>query len=68
MRAYLLSALAAGVLAAPSLPWSFSWDTLPTFAFPGPAMPSGNRFMTPTEEAAYVSNYTMLMIWVRVRA
>jgi hypothetical protein len=60
----LLGAVAQGMGGAtPSLPWAWSWSTLPTLAFPGPAMPSGARFMTAAEETAYVSNYTMLMIW-----
>ena len=47
MRAFLLHAVAS--LAVPLNQWPFSWDTLPTFAFPGAAP----RFMTAAEEAYF---------------
>lgn len=47
MRAFLLHAVAT--LAVPLSQWPFSWDTLPTFAFPGAAP----RFMTAAEEAYF---------------
>ena len=53
----LLLACAMPCAAAPAFP--FSWDTLPTFAFPGAAP----RFMTPAEEAFYVSSFDNILIW-----
>ena len=41
-----------------ALPWSFSWDTVSTFAFPGDAP----RFMTEAE-VAHFSNFSMMLIW-----
>jgi hypothetical protein len=41
-----------------SLPWTYSWDTISTFAFPGAAP----HFMTPDEEQHF-NNFTMMLIW-----
>jgi hypothetical protein len=49
--------LEGGALAFPA--WPFSWDTVPTFAFPGGAQ----RYMNATEVAFYSKNFANLLIW-----
>ena len=49
-----------GVTYSPaSLPWSFSFDTLSTFAFPGCA----SRFATDAEVAYFEENFDSMLIW-----
>ena len=56
MRIFAFVALLTLVNAA--LP-PFSWSQTPVFAFPGAAP----RFMTSTEEAYYVANFSNVLIW-----
>lgn len=46
-------------VAAATLPWPFSFATVPTLAFPG-ALP---RFFTTEEVANFVSNFSSMNIW-----
>ena len=39
--------------------WPFSWETLPTFAFPGAA----SRFMTDTEVLNFTQSWSNILIW-----
>jgi hypothetical protein len=55
---YSEAALSLASSSLASLPWNFSWTTLPTFAFPGAAP----RFMTNDEEQHF-NNFSMMLIW-----
>jgi len=56
MRSILLASFLA---LARSLPWPFSWDTVPSLAFPGAA----NRMMTEAEVDNFAANFSAITIW-----
>jgi len=60
LPALILALLASSSAALPPpLPWPFSFDTLPVFAFPGAAP----RFMTSAEMAYFTANFDSILIW-----